>query len=363
MRALILAIAIAIAACLPGPASAMTLMTEDSRVFGDMQGSLLAEHGYTVAEQMGAEMMRYHRGLQPPDKALYLSRVSGWVNAVVRRGFAPYLAISYQPDFYSQNPSVDEFGRWCGEIATAYNGWIGHYAVWNEPNNGKWGPHLMGRPGLYNDLYNACHAAIKVATGGLAKVYYGEIDAHQADPCAWVEASLRNGTPTLTDGLAIHTYQWSTPPDEAQGTWCQGIGRLDDWNTAKRSWFERGLLRTPEGGEPPLLITEHGYCDAHGECPATGRGAKNAIRDEDERADLLHAAFEFARARGVAVFSYYHLFNQPDGPEPTWDSGILDAVTGDITKSVCALRDLTGVRLVSLVSEIGRWQPGPSGCR
>src|SRR5215218_9107543 len=252
MRALVALLLLLLA--VPGSTAAMTLMTEDSRVFDDLKGSPLAEQGYTVAEQMGVRMMRYHRGLEggvdretgavgPPDVPLYFARVDGWLNDVLRRGFRPYLAISVQPGSYVDMPSVEAYGRWCGDVAARYGDRISRFAVWNEPNNGLWGPLLVGKPALYNRLYRACYAAVKSATGGVAKVYYGEIDAHTADPCAWVENSLDDGGTTLADGIAIHTYQWRTPPDRPAGTYCQGIGRLDDWNAEKRSWAERGLLR------------------------------------------------------------------------------------------------------------------------
>jgi hypothetical protein len=371
MRALIATLLVF--AALPGTATAMTLMTEDLRVFDDLKGSPLSEHGYTVAEQMGVRMMRYHRGLEggvdretgaqgPPDVALYRARVDGWLSDVLRRGFVPYLAISIQPESYVRMPSTAEFGHWCADVAARYGDRIRDFAVWNEPNNRLWGPLLMGDPARYNRLYRACYTAIKAATRGAAKVYYGEIDAHTADPCAWVENSLDDGGETLADGIAIHTYQWRTPPDRPDGTYCQGIGRLDDWNAEKRSWAQRGLLRTPEGDEPPLLVTEHGYCAPHGECPAVEGGADNAIASEAERARLIRDAFLFAESRGVTVFSLYHLFNQPDAPGPLWDTGVLDAVTGLATLSVCALREVTSVRLISLDRDLARWDPGPLGC-
>jgi hypothetical protein len=360
VRALL--IALALVAGVPSTATAMDLMTEDSRVFGDMQGSPLSEAGYGVAKEIGVRLMRYHRGLEPGREALYHLRVDAWANDVVRHGFEPYLAISYQPDFYDRGPTPRRFGRWCGEVARAYGDRIDRYAVWNEPNNPKWGPFLLGRPDTYNALFRECRSAIDRATAGRAKVYYGEIDAGRADPCAWVEKSLDRAPPTVADGIAIHTYQWKAPPGERIGTWCQGLGRLDDWNGAKRSWFERGLIRTPGGDEPPLLITEHGYCAPHGECPATASGADNAVGSEARRAELTTEAFVFAEARGVEVFSLYHLFNQPDGPEPTWDTGILDATTAAPTPSVCALRDLTGVRLIASPPGFAGWQPSPAGC-
>jgi hypothetical protein len=360
VRALLIAV-LALTA-LPGAARAMDLMAEDSRVFGDMQGSPLAEAGYGVAGQMGVALMRYHRGLEPGREALYRRRVDAWADDVVRHGFEPYLAISWQPDFYGRGPGPAELGRWCGEVARAYGDRISRFAVWNEPNNPKWGPFLRGRPDDYNALFRACRSAIDSATGGRAKVYYGEIDASRSDPCAWTEDSLDGGGTTVADGIAIHTYQWTAPPSERIGTWCQGIGRLDDWNVAKRSWFERGLLRTPDGGEPPLLITEHGYCAPHGECPPTASGADGAIASEARRAQLLRDAFLLAESRGVEVFGLYHLFNQPNGPAPTWDTGILGAETATPTPSVCALRDLTGVRLVTSAPRLGGWESSPAGC-
>jgi hypothetical protein len=360
MRAL--PIVLLAAVWLPASAAAMDLMTEDSRVFGDMQGSPLSEAGYGVARQMGAELIRYHRGLEPGREALYRQRVDAWTDDVARHGFEPYLAISYQPDFYERRPTPERFGRWCGEVAGAYGDRISRFAVWNEPNNPKWGPFLRGRPDGYNALFRECRAAIDAATGGAARVYYGEIDASRSDPCAWTEDSLDGGAPTVADGIAIHTYQWTAPPAERIGTWCQGIGRLDDWNAAKRSWFERGLLRTPEGEEPPLLITEHGYCAPHGECPPTTSGADSAIASEDRRADLIRDAYVLAESRGVEAFGLYHLFNQPNGPDPTWDTGVLDATTAAPTPSVCALRDLTGVRLLTTAPRLGGWESSPAGC-
>jgi hypothetical protein len=360
MRAL--AIAALIAALLPPSAAATDLMAEDSRVFGDMQGSPLSEAGYGVAGQMGVKLMRYHRGLEPGREALYHQRVEAWLGDVVRHGFEPYLAISYQPDFYGRGPTPERFARWCGEVARAYGDRISRFAVWNEPNNPKWGPFLRGRPDGYNALFGACRSAIDAATGGTAKVYYGEIDASRRDPCSWVEDSLDGGGVTVADGIAIHTYQWTAPPARRIGTWCQGIGRVDDWNLAKRSWFERGLIRTPAGGEPPLLITEHGYCAPHGECPPTASGADSAIHSEERRAELIRDAFLLARSRGVEVFGLYHLFNQPNGPDPTWDTGILDATTAAPTPSVCALRDLTAVRLLGVAPALSGWESPPAGC-
>lgn len=390
------------AVCCAQAAGATTLMVEDNAVLSD-RGLVspdagitpeLVETGYDVAELMGARMIRYHRGLEP-ERAdaleVYFARVDLWLSDVERRGLQPYLTLTYQPELWALPPPgpeeeafVERYGAFCGEVAARYAGRIRHYGVWNEPNNGTGGGGFERRPRLYNVLFGECAAAIRAADPA-AKVNYGEIDAHRAGACEYVDRSLTR--PTVADGLAIHTYQWTTPPERPfpGSSECQGIGRLDDWNLARRAWAERGMLvepnssgpgddappggssapdagrppsepdeDAPPGGSPasdagapaggtasgpPLWITEHGYCAPAGECPKTTRA--NAL-DDATRADYARRAFAWASRKGVEVLGYYHLFSQRPAPE-LWDSGIVlrpfgAATATSLTPSVLALR-------------------------
>lgn len=346
--ALTLALALLVGSA-AAPAGATTLMVEDIPIFGEKSWNRqgidpsLVERAYDLAGFAGARMARLHTGR---DAAFtWEAKVDPFVADAVRRGFEPYLSLTYRRRYrhaedkaFMGVPTPGNFGRWCGEAATRYAGRVLHYGVFNEPN--YFGDGMT--PELYNRLYRACHAEIKRVSPS-ASVYYAEIaaDQHAPDPCRWMSRSLAGPQPTETDGIAIHTYQWTRPPEEQEpGAPCRGIGRLGDWRAMTRFWTDEGLLVSPDGSEPPLLITEHGYCAPHGECPPFSDGSGTSARlSEETRADYARRAFLWAQWHGVEVFSYYHLFNQPEG-SGLWDSGIVKP-DGNPTESVYALRQAT----------------------
>ncbi|HYI80950.1 MAG TPA: hypothetical protein VEW67_08840 [Thermoleophilaceae bacterium] len=335
-------------------------MTEDPAVFqGKSYGQEIADTGYTMAAFMGASQMRFHTGLNPATgHNAYYAKVDSWLADVERRGFTPYLTITYQPGTWEMPaPGTAEttfaagFEAFCGNIAQRYNGRIMRFGVWNEPNNSVGGrgsnPEHNGQPRgldtypqLYSELYRRCYSAIKAVNSNM-KVYYGEIDAHRVNPCTYVYNSLT--TPMHTDGIAIHTYQWTLAPEQPLPgptyTSCQGIGRLPDWNAGRQYWHSSGKLRTPQNGVPPIHITEHGYCASDGECPPEA-GSQNSSLNESQRADFTRRAYLWAAAQGVQTFSYYHLFNQPS-ENNLWDSGIV-SLGGVPSNTVFSLRQVTG---------------------
>lgn len=321
---------------------ATTLMTEDIPALANgSYGPAARERAYAVAHHIGARMLRLHLGRDAGFS--WEASVDPFVAEAVRRGFEPYLTLTYRrryrdgpdPGFLGV-PTPVEFGAWCGEAAARYRGRVFHYGVFNEPN--YFGDGMT--PGLYNRLFRACQAAIRVWDPA-AKVYYGEIAADEdaPDPCAWVTRSLSPLAPTTADGIAIHTHQQLTPPELPVPGFCRGIGRLGDWSEMARLWA-RGSprLTRPGGAQVPILITEHGYCAPHGECPAAldGSGALNRV-DDATRADRARRAFVWARRHGVEVFGYYHLVNQPDDPR-RWDTGIVGQ-DGELAPAVAALRE------------------------
>lgn len=325
----------------PPASSTPTLMTEDIPALANgSYGPQAGERAYAVARDMGARMLRLHLGR---DAGFAWEAVDPFVAEAVRRGFSPYLTLTYRrryrtgpdPGFLGI-PTPAQFGAWCGEAAARYRGRVFHYGVFNEPN--YFGDGMT--PRRYNALFRACQAAIR-ALDPVARIYYGEVAADEdaPDPCAWVTRSLSPGAPTTADGIAIHTYQYRTPPELPAPGFCSGIGRLGDWSDMTRFWA-RGSprLTRPDGAPAPILITEHGYCAPHGECPpaADGSGALNRI-DDSTRADRARRAFLWARRHGVEVFSYYHLVNQPDDPL-RWDTGIVGQ-DGKLAPAVAALRE------------------------
>jgi hypothetical protein len=317
-------------------------MTEDIGVFADdSYGPDEAQRGYSIAKYMGASFMRLHRGR---DTAFTWGSTDRFVDRTIARGMQPYLTLTHRRRYrdsadptFMPIPTAASFGSWCREAALRYSGRVYHYSVWNEPN--YFGDGMT--PSVYNQLYRACAAEIRSVIP-TAKVYYGEIaaDSGSTDPCGWVSQSLSSTTPTVTDGIAIHTYQWTVPPTQQVAGLCRGIGRLGDWNSLRQYWFQNGQsLKTPASGVAPLLVTEHGYCAPHGECPPSA-GTANRL-SETTRANWARDAFDAAELHGVLIFSYYHLYNQPDAGS-RWDTGIV-STSGTWTPSVETLRTATGV--------------------
>lgn len=338
MATLLLLGALMLPALPPAPSEDPTvLMTEDIPVFGDRRfGPALTERGFAVARAMGATALRLHTGR---DASFTWERLDGFVFDATRRGFEPYLTLTYRHRYprgpdpgWLGVPRPGEFAAFCRQAATRYRGAVRRYGIFNEPN------YFDGMtPEVYNRLYRACRAAIR-SVDPSAQTIYGEIAAGESasDPCDWVGRSLPPGAPTVADGIAIHTYQWTEPPElPVDGDACRGIGRLGDWTAATRTWARQRRLRTPTGDPVPILVTEHGYCAAHGECPASDSGLGNRLGDAI-RADWAARAFAQARRHDVRAFSYYHLFEQLDDVR-RWDSGIV-GLDGSPSPVVGALR-------------------------
>ncbi len=312
-------------------------MTEDSAVFGaHAQGAGMVERAYAHARAAGASLVRLNVGR---DRAFTWDNVDRFVNEARDHRLQPYLTLTYTPPSSTgtplSQPAPSDFGRWCSEAATRYAGRVLHWSVWNEPNLSNIG-NLT--PSAYAGLYRACRDAIKSVDGN-AKVYYGEV-VTAPGACDYIALSLPPGL-TTADGIAIHTYQFTTAPNVEQPETCRGIGNISDWNTFRWALFQQVRMRTPQGGPVPIIISEHGYCQMDGECPP-GSGAANRI-SESQRAQWTQQAFALAQQAGVAIFGYYHLVKSPDSPAngSLWDTGIVNT-NGSRTPTIDALRAATG---------------------
>jgi beta-glucosidase/6-phospho-beta-glucosidase/beta-galactosidase len=59
--------------------------------------------------------------------------------------------------------NLDDFGRFCGELARRYRGRVRAYQVWNEPNLAREWAGRRPNPAEYVQLLRACYVAIKAA--------------------------------------------------------------------------------------------------------------------------------------------------------------------------------------------------------
>lgn len=298
----------------PSSARATVLMTEDTNLFGKGPNSM-AQAGYAISGYAGAKMVRLNVGF---DSNFSWANADYFVATSRAHGFDPYLTLTRRPatwdegsSTYLANYTTGQFAAHCQQAAQRYGTQVLHYGVWNEPNHNEIGNLPAAQ---YNSYYQACRTAIKQVVPS-AKVYWGEL---ASGTCAYFDNALGTSGITTTDGVALHTYQWTVPPEQpVEGTsTCRGIGSLPTW---------RGLLnlnthriRNPSGGPADIVITEHGYCRQGATCDGS---TANSI-PEAQRADWARRSFDWAEEYGVKIFNYYHvgMFANPAGK---WDTGMM----------------------------------------
>jgi hypothetical protein len=183
---------------------------------------------------------------------------------------------------------------------------------------------------VYRSLYDAGYAAIK-SVDPSDQVFLGEVSPNDAIPL--LREVLSYG-PLKTDGLAIHPYQFATPPEQQGSDFVGGgIGYLSAYNQLLDEAYATGTLRTPQGAKPGIYITEFGYF-LHG----WNDGVPSSwILPPDQRADWLARAWAWAcQTPNVKEMTQYQVMDTAG--QPVWDTGIVDLATGQPDSAYLSLQ-------------------------
>jgi hypothetical protein len=280
-----------------------------------------------------------------------------WVSDVSAHEMRPFLTLTNARQISGGEDQISErqrtadastYAAWCGQVADRYDGGdpahpqVNDFSVWNEPNLSKVGDLA---PARYFNYYAACRFAIKQRIPG-ANVYFGELSSsgeeRDDDACQWL-ADATGGVRTVTEGVAVHPYQYTVDPTTtASATPCRGIGRLGEWPAR----IAQARLVTASGGAPQLLVSEFGYCSERTSAPAgdpyvpgmtvaSCAGAGNVLSPAVHAA-YLGRAWTVARNAGATLFNYHTLakrnqwqWRRTDDSGAyvgggMWESGILD---------------------------------------
>jgi hypothetical protein len=358
-----LALALLVASlAVPASASALSLMVEDL----GPPGSAINARSYDTSRYMGA---RYERRIVNVTswKSGVINGGFNWegqagpyVDGAIANGLKPYLTITADPGWSSAEsriPSAAKFKTVCGEAAATFSGRVYDYAVWNEPNLTHVG-NLS--PSDYLNLYKACREGIKSVSAS-ANVYFGEFSTAASgwggmNACEYFRATTPVNANLVTEGVAIHPYQFSSSPKTKTGTECNGIGRLGDWEIESTGAKTANALKSASGSSAPIVISEFGYCGerppyalgypagaAQPACPQNAGGTAN-VKDEATRAAWVKEAFEWASLFAkVTIFDYHTVVKRPAGNYVgntgyLWESGIINSEDGSWTPSVASLR-------------------------
>ncbi len=120
----------------------------------------------------------------------------------------------------ANQPPIDyqDFGDFCGALATRYKGRIAAYQVWNEPNlHREWGEKTPN-PVEYTALLKVCYEAIKAAdpeaiviSAGLAPT--GTSSAEAMPDTDFLQGMYDAGAADYFDALGVHAPGFKAPPE------------------------------------------------------------------------------------------------------------------------------------------------------
>jgi hypothetical protein len=253
------------------------------------------------------------------------------------------------------NPSPSVFAKFVLDELPAMCEWgVKRFSLWNEPNLKFF---LSGSPVAgddqtvanrassalakkYYQLYKAGLSAIRtLQKAGKCKgiqILFGEISAPN-NGIGFIDMVLKNGK-LQADGLAIHPYQFCSPPnskakppksmpaqppgwpdqvDPSARWYCTrwtpgGLAWVPDWKKAIARWAKTKKLTTFKGKPLPLYLTEYGLL----------RSPYSSSVSEATRTKWYPIALDFARKQKVKQMLIFQINAEKDN-HAVWDSGIV----------------------------------------
>jgi hypothetical protein len=255
-----------------------------------------------------------------------LAAYDSLVNEARRRGLGVRFRLMGTPRYMENRPGVDlalnaenpnahMMGVFARDIAQHFQGRVGGYSIWNEPNVGSFinqDAPIAAR--TYRQLYRQGYAAIKGVSPN-ALVGLGELTSQAPgapgpySTIGFLKNVLRGNKPLHADYLAVHPYQWADPTKKIGNAWYGGISNLPALQQALADAQRQHQLLTRAGGRVPLSISEYGY-------------KQDAQTDPRVRARWLSQSYDLAQQAGVQDFNLYQLLPRAGA---YWDSSIMNA--------------------------------------
>jgi hypothetical protein len=204
----------------------------------------------------------------------------GWVPAWAR----PAPADQETTSTYLDADHYDDFAAFVAAFAARYRGQVDHFIVWNEPNlSFEWGYRPVD-PSAYVDLLRAVYPAVHdanpdavVLAGALAPTLEPAGSPVGLNDLDYLEGMYAAGAAPYFDGLAVHAYGLSFPPD---------AGPASDVVNFRRTELLRQVMVARGDTEKPVYVTEMGWNDH----PRWARAVRPA-----QRVAYTLGAYEWAR--------------------------------------------------------------------
>jgi len=194
--------------------------SDDALVDRDVR--LVADAGFGwIKQNVGWRDVEKVEGLEPQDWDWALGdRV---VEYAEQYGLNVLFRLDHQPLWtggWNNGPpqKLEDFGRFCGEMAAHYRGRVRAYQVWNEPNLAREWADRRPNPAEYVELLKTCYVAIKAAdptaiviSAGLAPTGTDNDEAMPDD--RFLRGMYEAGALPYFDLLGLHAPGYKAPPE------------------------------------------------------------------------------------------------------------------------------------------------------
>jgi hypothetical protein len=151
------------------------------------------------------------------------------------------------------------FANFAAQFAARYASQVEAIIIWNEPNlSFEWGYEPVD-PLRYLRLMQVVYPAVKAAapsvivlTGALAPTLERPGSPHGWDDLDYLTILYASGLAEVSDGLAVHTYGFTSPAQEPPDAATLNFRRVE---------LLRAVMEAHDAGEQPIYITETGWND------------------------------------------------------------------------------------------------------
>lgn len=267
-----------------------------------------------------------------PDMVVDHASTQG-LQVIARIGLTPQWA---RPDdtplTYLDETAYDDFAAFAAAFAARYRGKVGYLIVGNEPNlSYEWG-YRQTTAADYVELLRRVYRAVKVANpdmtvlgGALAPTLEPLGSPWGLNDLRYLQNMYDAGAASYFDGLAVHTYGLTFPPQSEPDPQILNFRRVE---------LVRDIMVANGDEETPIYITESGWNDH----PRWTRAVRPGQRISYTIDALNYAEENWPFVRVVAIWAfrypaptqsymdYYTLVTPEFIPKPIYDA--LQVYTG-----------------------------------
>jgi hypothetical protein len=233
-----------------------------------------------------------------PDLVVEHAAAQG-LTIIARLGWTPEWARPPDtPLTYLDETAYDDFARFAAAFAARYQGQVDYLIIGNEPNlSFEWG-YRPTTPADYVALLRVVYPAVKAANptvqilgGALAPTLEPAGSPWGLNDLLYLDGMYEAGAADYFDGLAVHTYGLTFPPESEPDPAVLNFRRVE---LVRQVMVEHG------DGNTPIYITESGWNDH----PRWTRAVRPGQRIQYTLDALRYAEENWPYVKMVAIWAF-----------------------------------------------------------